>query len=166
MYSSRVWLSLRLQNLAYASLLEQDIAWFDCNNTGELMTVLSTNTQMVQDGLTTNLVNAIKGGVTVSGIMIYLFLISWKLTLIFTACALVPFAILGCLGVLVAKYSKLQTDAQAKQGQLAQETLSSMSTVKSFAQEENVIHTYRAASRATYAVAKTNLPHRCWLWSV
>ena len=149
-----VRLVLRLQNLAYASLLEQEIAWFDCNNTGELMTVLSTNTQMVQDGLTTNLVNAIKGGVTVSGIMIYLFLISWKLTLIFTACALVPFAILGCLGVLVAKYSKLQTDAQAKQGQLAQETLSSMSTVKSFAQEENVINTYRAASRATYAVAK------------
>eukprot|EP00937_MAST-01D_sp_MAST-1D-sp2_P000886 g886.t1 len=51
-----VRLVLRLQNLAYASLVEQEVAWFDSNKTGELMTVLGTNTQMVQDGLTTNLV--------------------------------------------------------------------------------------------------------------
>ena len=149
-----VRLILRIQNLAYASLVEQEVAFFDTNKTGELMTVLGTNAQMVQAGLTTNLVNAVKGGVTVIGIMAYLFLVSWKLTLIFTACALIPFMLLACLGVLVAKFTKAQTDAQAVMGNLAQETLSCMATVKSFAQEEQVKDNYRNASQTTYFISK------------
>jgi len=149
-----VRLILRIQNLAYSSLVEQEVAFFDANKTGELMTVLGTNAQMVQAGLTTNLVNAVKGGVTVAGIMTYLFLVSWRLTLIFTSCALIPFMLLACLGVLVAKFTKAQTDAQAVMGNLAQETLSCMSTVKSFAQEEQVKANYRNASQTTYFISK------------
>jgi len=140
----------RIQRLTFGCMIRQDADFFDEYKVGELTTVLTANTELVRGGLTSQLASAVKGLVTFVGVLIYLMVLDWKLTLVFFGAALVPLASLAVNMVWVGRLTKRKTEAQGVQGAIANEMLSGSRTVISFSIE------YKAQLKYNLATAATN----------
>jgi ABC-type multidrug transport system fused ATPase/permease subunit len=69
---------------------------------------------------------------------------------VFTACTLVPLAIVAIQGRMTESYTRQSKELEGEQGQVAQEHLSGVHTVKSFGMEEKSKQLYDDAAVATY----------------
>ena len=63
-------------------IINKDIAFFDNNKTGELLSRILNDTAVVQDGLSTNVSILLKSIIEITVILGILFIISWKLTFV------------------------------------------------------------------------------------
>lgn len=72
---------------------------FDQANSGKLVSRITFNVEQVQGAITNALTIAVREGATVIGLLVYLFYINWKLSLVFLAIAPV-------IGVVVSLVSK------------------------------------------------------------
>lgn len=126
----------RLQRNTYTSILEQEIGFFDRRKTGELLNRLSSDTTVLQNTVSVNISLFLQHIVVGVGSVIFLFFISAKLTLIMLV--LVPPVAAGSVffGRQIRKLSKLLQDALAKAGEVAEETIAGIRTVRSFARED------------------------------
>lgn len=83
----------RLRKNLFSHLIQQEIAFYDVTRTGELLSRLSEDTQIIKSAATTNLSEALRN-VTTSMIGIgFMFSSSWKLTLL--ALVVVPVIAIG-----------------------------------------------------------------------
>ena len=96
-----------IRNDVFAAMLAQDIAWFDGTKTGELTSRLSSDCTSVQTALTLNLSWLIRNVSLIIGYLIFLFIISAKLT------ALV-FTIVPIIALTTAVYVKFVKKVQTK----------------------------------------------------
>ncbi|KAA8645148.1 ABC transporter ATP-binding protein [Aspergillus tanneri] len=113
-------------------LLQQDIAYFDSNEGGSPVVQVTTNTNLVNQGISEKLGFAIQGTATFVAAFIVAFTVQWKLTLI-TICIVPVIMVVTsvCADLLVKQENKiLRVDAEA--GSLAEEILASMKTVHAF----------------------------------
>eukprot|EP00656_Telonema_subtile_P052293 TRINITY_DN7250_c0_g2_i1.p1 TRINITY_DN7250_c0_g2~~TRINITY_DN7250_c0_g2_i1.p1 ORF type:complete len:951 (+),score=290.11 TRINITY_DN7250_c0_g2_i1:1213-4065(+) len=147
-----VKLGTRLQRFTFNVMVEQDLAYFECRKTGKLMTVLSSNVSDVQSCLTFQLAGTFEGVLTSLVLVMYMFIKGPKLAAVFVACTLGPLAISSYEGHMTEKYTKRAKELEGDQGQVAQEHLSSMHTVKSFGVEEKSKRLYAAAVALTYQI--------------
>lgn len=125
----------RLRNQLYASILDQDIAFFDEHKSGELISRLGSDTTLLQGvvamSLPEALVNVTKAIVSIA----LTFVISPELAgvsvgTIFTICLLsMP------LGKALGKLSKIYQDALGEAQTYSTEAIGSMRTVQSFTAE-------------------------------
>ena len=72
----------RLRCDLFRALTIQEIAFFDKNRTGDLISRLSSDTQVIQDAVTVNVSMALRFGLQIVGAIFALFSLSWKLTLV------------------------------------------------------------------------------------
>ena len=145
----------RLRQRLYASLVRQEVAFFDAHRTGELTNRLASDTQVVQSAATVNVSMALRFGLTVLGSVGILMFISWKLTLVMLA--LVPVATVGGLfyGRFVRRLSRKVQDALAQSTDVAEETLSGIRTVRAFAREGAEDDRYAERVEEAFELAKT-----------
>lgn len=126
----------RLRRRVFEAILRQDISWFDQEKTGELTSRLSSDCSAVQNALTVNLSMAFRNVVQIFGYLVFLFTISWKLTL--TILVAVP--ILSTAIVFYTKYVKrIQKKFQDDLGEAnsrAEEVFSAIRTVRAFTTED------------------------------
>jgi len=130
----RVVARLRIQ--LFSAILQQEIAFFDKNKTGELLSRLSSDTAKLQDAATSSVSMFIR---TAMGIVISLAMMlitSWKLTcvMLVSVPVLVFFAV--CYGRFVKRLAKAYTDALAKAADIATESISNIRTTRAFAAED------------------------------
>ena len=149
-YLRTLWLSragnrivARLKQRLYASLLVQDSAWLDQQTTGDLLSRLTADAQMVQSAVTTQAVAGLRAVVMSVGSAIMLLYTSPLLAAI--SCSTLPpiFIISRHYG---RQLSKQQEQVQSLLGEattLAEQSLSSVSTVKQFVAEDFEAHRYR-----------------------
>ena len=142
--SERLGLSLR-QKL-YDTIIRKDISFFDNNRTGDILSRLGSDTQVVSDGLTTAVAQTVRATTILVGVFVIMFRINWILTLILCA-ALAPniFATrisLECNRRYAVNYQK----AKAGMCSYAEETISCIRTVKAFSDEDGAIKNYRVES--------------------
>ncbi|PLB48611.1 ATP-binding cassette multidrug transport protein [Aspergillus steynii IBT 23096] len=113
-------------------LLQQDIAYFDSNQGGSPVVQVTTNANLVNQGISEKLGFAVQGVATFVAAFIVAFVVQWKLTLI-TIC-IVPVIIVVtsvCADIVVKQETNiLRVNADA--GSLAEEILASMKTVHAF----------------------------------
>jgi ATP-binding cassette subfamily B (MDR/TAP) protein 9 len=64
------------------SLLSQDIGFFDTTKTGDITSRLSSDTTLVGDQVTLNVNVFLRSFVQAVGVLIFMFLISWQLSLL------------------------------------------------------------------------------------
>ncbi len=130
----------------------QDISYFDNTKTGELLSRLSSDTQILQSGVTVNVSMLVRSIVTALGAVLFLFSISWKLTMVMFSS--VPIVVLGAVlyGNHVSEQQDKFQDKLAAASAQAQEYLSQIRTVKSFAKEEHSIQLYSKTIEETHAV--------------
>ncbi|XAR71308.1 Peptide-transporting ATPase, partial [Bertholletia excelsa] len=132
----------RLRKNLFSHLIRQEIAFFDVTRTGELLSRLSEDTQIIKNAATTNLSEAL-GNLTTTVIgVVFMFSSSWKLTLL--SLALVPIVSVGArqFGQYLRELSHSTQAAAAVASSIAEESFGAIRTVRSFAKEQYAISNY------------------------
>ncbi|CAL9224289.1 unnamed protein product [Arabidopsis halleri] len=132
----------RLRKDLFKHLMHQEIAFYDVTKTGELLSRLSEDTQIIKNAATTNLSEALRN-VTTSLIGVgFMFSSSWKLTLL--ALVVVP-----VISVAVKQFGRYLRDlshttqaAAAVAASIAEESFGAIRTVRSFAKESYMVSQY------------------------
>ncbi|CAK9293083.1 unnamed protein product [Gordionus sp. m RMFG-2023] len=159
-------LNIRVRKTLFASLLHQDMAFFDEVKTGELTSRLSADTSTLSDLIGVNLNIFLRSIVKGAGVCIFMFTISWQMSMI-TVMALPLFSYLSKVyGKFYERLSEKTQQSLAKSNDTTQETLSSIKTVKSFAGENSEILRYSRDLKRTYRLMKRGaLLYAGYMWS-
>ncbi|XP_028384836.1 ATP-binding cassette sub-family B member 9 isoform X1 [Phyllostomus discolor] len=146
-------LNIRLRNCLFRSLVSQETSFFDENRTGDLISRLTSDTTMVSDLVSQNINIFLRNMVKVTGVVVFMFSLSWQLSLV----TFMGFPIIMMVSDIYGKYykrlSKEVQNALARASNTAEETISAMKTVRSFANEEEEAEVY---SRKLQQVYKLN----------
>ncbi|KAK6795365.1 hypothetical protein RDI58_008818 [Solanum bulbocastanum] len=138
--SERVVARLRKNLLSH--LVHQEIAFFDVTRTGELLSRLSEDTQIIKNAATTNLSEALRNLATAFIGLGFMFQTSWKLTLLSLAVVPVISVAVRRFGRYMRELSHKTQAAAAIASSIAEETFGAIRTVRSFAQEDYEISRY------------------------
>lgn len=122
-----------LRQELFSKLVEKDIAYYDKNKTGELISRLTSDVTVVESAASDNLSMLLRNLLQFFGSLFFLFLISWKLTvLIIILTPIISFSILFIIRIL-KKYQKEYQNNLAFANALANEVFGNIRVVKSFA---------------------------------
>ncbi|KAH7301745.1 hypothetical protein KP509_23G040300 [Ceratopteris richardii] len=126
----------RLRTTLFSHLINQEIAFFDVTKTGELLSRLSEDTQVIKNAATINLSEALRSLTTSLVGVGFMFQTSWRLTLL--ALAVIPAIFLGirAFGRYLRELSHKTQAAAAVAASIAEESFAAVRTVRSFAQED------------------------------
>ncbi|PWA23942.1 hypothetical protein CCH79_00011020, partial [Gambusia affinis] len=132
----------RIRKLFFHRIMQQDIGWFDVNETGELNTRLTDDVYKIQEGIGDKVGMLIQSFSSFIAAFIIGFTRGWKLTLVILAVS-------PALGISAALFSKLlanftskEQSAYAKAGAVAEEVLSAVRTVFAFSGQKKEIERY------------------------
>ncbi|CAN9512873.1 unnamed protein product [Ophioblennius macclurei] len=159
-------LNLRLRNHLFTTLMKQEIAFFDQNHTGDILSRLSADTTQVSDLISQNINVFLRSVIKGVGFFIFMFGMSWKLTLV----TIMGFPFIALVSRLYGQYyKKLTKEVQttlAEANKVAEETISAMRTVRSFANEDSEAESYYAKLLVMYRLnRKQALAYACYMWS-
>ncbi|XP_028059176.1 ABC transporter B family member 25-like isoform X1 [Camellia sinensis] len=132
----------RLRNNLFSHLIHQEIAFFDITRTGELLSRLSEDTQIIKNAATTNLSEALRSLSTSVIGLAFMFATSWKLTLLSLVIVPAIFIAIHQFGRFLRELSHNTQSAAAVAASIAEETFGAIRTMRSFAQEEYEISRY------------------------
>jgi ABC-type multidrug transport system fused ATPase/permease subunit len=142
--------SKEIREQYYASLLKQNVAWFEQTNTGELTSRLASDVSIIQEGMGEKLGSMIQNfAMFITGFIIA-FIKGWRLTLVLLAC--IP--LLGLGGALTAKaLSEGSSESQnvyAQAGAMANEAFSAIRTVTAFGGQQHEYDRYYSKITIAY----------------
>nr|WP_242589006.1 ABC transporter transmembrane domain-containing protein [Corallococcus macrosporus] len=145
---------MRLRHDFFRSLMDQEVAFFDTHRTGELTSRLASDTTVLQNTVSVNISQGLRNAVQALGGIVLLFYTSASLT--FLMLAIVPLVAVGGMvyGRRVRGLSRNVQDALAKASEVAEESLSGLRTVRSFAAEPSEVARYGSTVRHAYEVAR------------
>ncbi len=149
--SERLVANIRKQ--VYAHLQTLSLMFFHRRRTGEIMSRVTTDVVVVQNGLTTNVLTLLQQVVTLIGSFVIIVLIDWRLTLLIMT--LVPLVILSAM-FFGRRFRGLTRDVQEELGEvntILEETLSAMRVVKSFAREPYEIQRFHEGVEKAFRIA-------------
>ncbi|MFZ5470185.1 MAG: ABC transporter ATP-binding protein [Myxococcota bacterium] len=144
----------RLRRTLYEHLMAQEMAFFDERRTGELTNRLASDTTVLQNTVSGNISHALRSLVTVIGGVALLIYTSPVLAALMLA--VVPPVAFGAkaYGRRVRKLSREVQDALARSSEVAEESLSSIRTVRAFAAEPAEAARYGQAVNHSFTLAK------------
>jgi len=132
------------------------VGFFDATKTGELISRLASDTAVLKDAVTVNISMGLRYAATVLGGIVYLFVLSWKLSLVMVA--VVPAVAISAVvyGRYVRTLSKEQQKALADASEVAEESFAAIRTVRSFVAEPKQIAAYAASIDTTLVLGIRN----------
>ncbi|XP_077600928.1 ABC-type oligopeptide transporter ABCB9-like [Stigmatopora nigra] len=159
-------LNLRFRNHLFRTLMKQDIGFFDENHTGDITSRLSADTTQVSDLISQNINVLLRSTIKAVGFLIFMFGMSWKLTLV----NMMGLPFIALISEYYGNYyKKLTKEVQttlARANKVAEETISSMKTVRSFANEDREADSYYEKLIVMYHLNKKQaLAYACYMWS-
>jgi len=143
-----------LRNDLYQAIMAQEMGFFDERKTGELTSRLASDTQVLQSAVTVNLSMLLRYGAQAIGAFVLMFFTSWKLSLVLLVLLPIVFGIAITYGRMVRKLSRKVQDAIAASTSIAEETISGVRTVRSFAREGQERARYMEATEESFNLAK------------
>ncbi|HET9555102.1 MAG TPA: ABC transporter transmembrane domain-containing protein [Anaeromyxobacteraceae bacterium] len=147
----------RVREALFRSLVAQEVAFFDAQRTGDLGSRLGSDTASLQGLLSSQLSMALRNGVQVVGGLVLLVVTSPRLTAVMLL--VVPAVAIGAVvyGRKIRSLAKRYQDALADAGHVAEESLSAIRTVRSFAAEEAEAARYGKEVDHAYRLARTRV---------
>lgn len=135
-------LAERLRNELFASLIRQDIAFFDSHKTGELVNRLTADIQDFKSAFKQVISQGLRSTTQTVGCVVSLYVISPKLTTVMMV--VLPVLITGgtIFGSLLRKLSKAAQAQVSKATAVADEALGNVRTVRAFAMEDKETKLY------------------------
>ena len=125
-------LVFRLREMMFENLLDLPVSFYDKSSSGDIMSRISHNVELLSSVAARSLIILIRDTLTIVGLLIWMFYLSWELTLIFLLAA--PFIVL-LVSSLNKKFRSLTHDAQNSIGgiiHVAQEVIQGNKIVKIF----------------------------------
>ncbi|EMC97085.1 hypothetical protein BAUCODRAFT_69121 [Baudoinia panamericana UAMH 10762] len=135
-------ISAKIREHYLASILRQNIGYFDKLGAGEITTRITADTNLVQDGISE------KVGLTLTAVATFItayvigYIKYWKLTLILTSTIVAIFVTMGGLGQTIVKYNKQSLAAYAEGGTVAEEVISSVRNATAFGTQDKLAKEY------------------------
>uniref|UniRef100_A0A670YUW3 ABC-type oligopeptide transporter ABCB9 n=1 Tax=Pseudonaja textilis TaxID=8673 RepID=A0A670YUW3_PSETE len=159
-------LNIRLRNRLFRSLVVQEMSFFDENLTGDIISRLTSDTTIVSDLVSQNINIFLRNLVKATGVIVFMFSLSWQLSLV----TFMGFPIIMLMSDVYGKYykklSKEVQNALAKANNTAEETISAMRTVRSFANEEAEADAYWEKLQQVYQLNKKEaMAYTYYVWS-
>ncbi|ULU13282.1 hypothetical protein L3Y34_016052 [Caenorhabditis briggsae] len=125
----------QIRNDLFRSVVKQEIGFFDMNKTGEICSRLSADCQTMSNTLSLYMNVLTRNLTMLFGSLIFMFTLSWKLSMITLINIPIIFLVNKIFGVWYDMLSEETQNSVAKANDVAEEVLSSIRTVKSFACE-------------------------------
>ncbi len=148
---------IKLREQLYRNILKQDVAFFDFNRTGDLMSRLSSDCSTLQNTVSVNISQGLRNVAQVLGGFGFMFYTSWKLSLILLV-IIPPVALMAFyFGRKIRALSKEFQATLANSSIVAEETISGLRTVKSFVQESNEVNRYQIALSSALSIAQKRI---------
>ncbi|NMH29065.1 ABC transporter ATP-binding protein [Flavobacterium silvaticum] len=137
----------------YKNLIRLPMTFFSQKRVGELNSRLTADIAQIQDTLTTTIAEFLRQFILIIGGIIFLAIISLKLTAMMLA--IVPLVAVAAVifGRFIRKYSKTTQDKIAESQVIVEETLQGISNVKAFANEWYEMARYSAKIKEIVAIA-------------
>ncbi|KAL1202790.1 ABC transporter B family member 27 [Cardamine amara subsp. amara] len=132
----------RLRKDLFKHLMHQEIAFYDVTKTGELLSRLSEDTQIIKNAATTNLSEALRNVTTAFIGVGFMFTSSWKLTLLALVVVPVISVAVKQFGRYIRELSHKTQAAAAVAASIAEESFGAIRTVRSFAKEIYMVSKY------------------------
>ena len=135
-------ISGKIREQYLASILRQNIGYFDKLGAGEITTRITSDTNLVQDGISE------KVGLTLTAVATFVtayvigYIKYWKLTLILTSTIVAIFLTMSILGQIMVKWNKVTLAAYAEGGTIAEEVISSIRNATAFGTQEKLARQY------------------------
>ncbi|XP_070692316.1 ATP-dependent translocase ABCB1 [Pempheris klunzingeri] len=133
----------RIRKLFFHSIMQQEIGWFDVNETGELNTRLTDDVYKIQEGIGDKTGMLIQAFTTFISSFIIGFTQGWKLTLVILAVSPALGIAAGLFGKVLTSFTSKEQTAYAKAGAVAEEVLSAVRTVFAFSGQDREIQRYK-----------------------
>uniref|UniRef100_A0A671WD35 Transporter 1, ATP-binding cassette, sub-family B (MDR/TAP) n=1 Tax=Sparus aurata TaxID=8175 RepID=A0A671WD35_SPAAU len=143
-----------VQGIVFQAVLKQEIAFFDANSTGELVSRITTDTNDMSEALSEKLSLVMWYTARFGFLLFFMVSQSWKMTLLTCMGLPIIWVIPELTGHFHQTMAKKVRDSLAKANQVATDTFSSMKTVRSFANEDGETERYRRQLDDTYALNK------------
>ncbi|KAK3032548.1 hypothetical protein RJ639_036787 [Escallonia herrerae] len=125
----------RLRKDLFSHLVQQEIAFYDVTRTGELLSRLSEDTQIIKNAATTNLSDTLRNVTTAAIGVGFMFSSSWKL-------ALLALAVVPVISVAVRQFGRYFRELSHSTQAAAAVAASIAEVLHSFAQECYAISSY------------------------
>lgn len=137
----------------YHKLITLPMNFFSQRRVGELNSRLSADLSQIQDALTTTLAEMIRQTIILVGGIIFLVVVSGKLTLLLLA--VLPFVVVVgvVFGRFIRKLSRQTQDKLAESNTIVEETLQGISNVKAFVNEAFEVGRYSNSVRSVVNLA-------------
>ncbi|KAK5681230.1 hypothetical protein LTS10_006992 [Elasticomyces elasticus] len=135
-------ISAKIREHYLASILRQNIGYFDKLGAGEITTRITSDTNLVQDGISE------KVGLTLTAIATFVtayvigYIKYWKLTLILTSTIFAIIFTMGGLGRTMDKWNKASLSAYAEGGTIVEEVISSIRNATAFGTQDKLAKEY------------------------
>jgi ATP-binding cassette subfamily B protein len=142
-----------LRSDLYRHLLRLPMSYFHEQRAGALSNRISSDLGVVRDTLLNTVPQAVRQSVILVGGLIFIFISSWKLSLIMLSSVPVVVLAVAFFGRKVRAYSKSAQDSLAEAGTVIEETVQGMADVKAFANEDFESRRYGSALERFFHVA-------------
>ncbi|MDJ0623752.1 MAG: ABC transporter transmembrane domain-containing protein [Desulfocapsaceae bacterium] len=147
----------RIRAKLFDCLLDQEIGFFDSQKTGDLMSRINSDATVLQNTLSVNISMILRNLAATVGGLIFLFITSWQLTLLLFI-ILPPAALMAArFGGKVRKISQNVQQSLGAASAIADESLSNIRTVRSFAAEPVETGRFARALDKALAVARSKI---------
>jgi len=147
----------RLRKDLYGAIIEQEVAFFDKERTGDLMSRLASDTATIQGSVSANISFGLRNLIQLIGGVALLIYTSPRLTLLILA--VVPAIAIGAVayGRRIRRLSRKVQDAIAEGQAIAEESIAGVRTVRAFAAEEAEVGRYGGAIDRALALARKRI---------
>ncbi|KAG8176437.1 hypothetical protein JTE90_026655 [Oedothorax gibbosus] len=134
--------AFKIKSLFMASILKQDIGWYDTTETGDFASRITGDLTRIQDGLGEKVCICISLISTLIIIVVTSMLNNWRLTLATLSYAPLTSLAMAIMSKIQASVSREEMQAYGAAGAVAEEVLSAIRTVVSYGGEEKEIQRY------------------------
>ncbi len=150
----------RLRRDLFGHLVELPIQFYQEQRSGALSNRVSADLGIVRDTLLNAVPQAVRHSVILVGGIIFIFIASWKLSLIMLGSVPVVVLAIAFFGRKVRGYSRDAQDALAEAGTVIEETTQSIADVKAFGNEAFEAKRYDRALEKFFGVTLRGARHR------
>mmetsp|Transcript_35132 Transcript_35132/g.38043 ORF Transcript_35132/g.38043 Transcript_35132/m.38043 type:complete len:947 (+) Transcript_35132:88-2928(+) len=125
-------INVRLRLRLMSSLLTYEQGFFDLTKTGDITSRLSSDTTLVGDQVTLNVNVFLRSTVQIIGVLIFMFMVSWQLSLLAFISVPAITILSKAYGNFIRSLTKVMQTKLAEGNSVSEAALSSMPTVRAF----------------------------------
>jgi len=132
-----------MRNQIFQHLQRLSLSFYKRRRAGEIMSRLISDTNVLQNALVENIMKLILNILLVIGVLIFIFYIHWRLSLLTLFTLPLLIFTLGKLGSRIKKFSNLVQMKIADISSIIQETIGGIEVIKSFATEKQEVERFQ-----------------------